>query len=119
MNSKLIAYGGLLVAVQAFLISVETFLVSNDLGTPGILHWIKALAGGVIILGTAAGGVYVAYSKFTQAQTTAVNAGIALAVSGDAVDKEGNTIPAYQSSTGTPPLPATADTAKAIVQKYG
>jgi hypothetical protein len=109
MNPKMVAYGGLLTAVQVFLYAVEKWLVVNDLGTPGTIHLIKACAGGVLMLGVPAGGIYWAYRTF---QATTVNATLQLVAAGKALD--GNGVPIPPPPAGV--MPATKITAAQIVR---
>ena len=115
MNAKTIAaYSGVLAALAAVLVTVETWLGQNDLGTPEVLHWVKAIAAGIVPIGGALG---VAYAALIQLRVTYVNAGLNLAASGNMVDRDGKPIPL--SDAGTPPLPATPASAPQIVKDYG
>ena len=116
MNAKMIAYAGLLAAIQALLLVTESWLTQYDIGSPDVIKWIKALAGGVIIVGSALGAVYVAFQKLASTKTTAVNAALNLVASGNAVDAHGN--PVAPGPGATPFLPATEESASKIVADY-
>ena len=117
MSGKMIAYAGLLAAIQALLFAVETWLTQYDLGSPIVIQWLKAIAGGVIVIGTALGAVYVAFQKLATTKTTAVNAALNLVASGEAVDVHGNQI--TPGPNATPFKPATEESAQKIVADYG
>jgi len=73
------------------------------------------------ILGPLAWGLYVNWQKSQQVKKVAavgVQAGIALAASGDAIDSAGNPISRF-AADATPPKQVTLTTAPEIIEKYG
>lgn len=117
MNAKTIAaYSAVLAAIAGVFIALETWVAQTDIGTQVVIHWLKALAAGVVPVGTAGGVLYFA---LVQLRVTYVNAGLNLAASGNMVDKEGKPIQTLGSAGATPPKPATAASAPQIVKDYG
>ena len=116
MNAKTIAaYAAVLAAIAGIFVALETWLAQEDIGTPALLHWIKAIAAGVVPIGTAFG---VLYAALVQLRVTYVNAGLNLAASGNMVDVHGKPITVISGET-TPPKPATSESAPQIVKDYG
>lgn len=98
-------------AVRALLITLGTALAANGYGDSHIYKIVEFASGSVLIVGPAAWGVWTAFRNREQKKeitTTAVNAGMNLAASGQ-----------MRTTPEGIPVPATAESAKKIVQNFG
>lgn len=97
-------------AVRALLIAAGSILSANGFGNSGLYKWVEIGAGAVMVIGPAIWGVVNAIQNFRHKkaiQTQGVNAGMALAASGQML----------VHSDGTP-VAATTTTASEIVKTF-
>lgn len=112
------AANGVLSAIRYLLVTLGTYLAANGYASAG--NNIELAAGAVMIVGPAIWGVYSAVQKYRKVRAVGVQAGINLAVSGRALDANGNMISQFQASDATtPPKPVTLKTAAEIVKSFG
>jgi hypothetical protein len=101
-------------STRSLLIAIGALMAAHGATNTGLYEVIQIAAGGIMVVGPAAWGVWNAIQKartkkeaVSEAVTTAVNAGLNLAAAGKMLTNPDGT-----------PVPATADSAKAIVQNF-
>lgn len=112
-------FNSVLSSVRALLIAIGGWLLANGYATSVAYKGIEMAIGLSLVIGPSLWGVWVAISNARakkEITTTAVNAGLKLAASGNMLDVHGDKVPC---APGTPPLPATPEAAAKIVQDYG
>lgn len=112
-------------AVNAFLTALRYFLVAiggmllvlHKDGTTAY-HIVIEAAAATMIIGPAAWGIWVAAVGVYKSFAAAVQAGINMTASGQAIDAQGDVISKFENSATTPPKAVTMESAKAIVSSF-
>lgn len=112
--------------ILAFLSGVRSVLLGFGV-LMAVLHfdhteaykWIIVISGSVVAVGSAAWGVFTQLVTLRKLAAAAVQAGINLAVSGQAVTADGKVISQFSGqSDATPPRPVTVATATEIMKDF-
>lgn len=101
-------------SVRSLLIVLGTMLAGKGMTDTGLYFWVETIAGSIMVVGPAAWGVYNAITTFIENRkkvTQAVQAGVNLAVTGNALMRNtGNGM--------ATPVPVTTASAKAIIKEF-
>jgi hypothetical protein len=122
MDQDNAAMNGVWSSLRSFLIAIGSALVTGGVitNTSPVYTWIMFASGAVLVVGPAAYGVFVNIKRVINSRkkvAEAVQAGINLTVSGQALAADGKTIVSINDGT-TPPLPVTLQSAAQIVRDF-
>jgi len=106
-----------LAAFRSLLIATGGVLAALHWDHSETYKWLIEAAAGVMIVGPAVWAMWNAGFKFYKLMAAAVQAGINLTISGQAVDSSGNPVSKF-ASDASPPKPVTVESATQIVANF-
>lgn len=114
MNPNIIA---VFAAARGVLIAVGAIMLYLNLGDTHIYAMVMQASGAIMVAGPMAWAIFEKLVTLKEAIAVAVQAGINLSTSGQAVDHDGKTISKF-AADATPPKPVTIETAAQIVKDF-
>lgn len=122
MNSTDDGMAAVWTSIRVLLVTIGGILAGEGLANTGAYKWIMIAAGAIGVVGPAIWGVWVAITAAARKRADvakAVQAGVNLVVSGQALSVDGKTITAIGEHPDTvPPMPVTEKTAAEIVKNF-
>lgn len=112
---------GVLSSIRALLVALGAWMATSGFEHTGAYADVMLASGGVMVVGPAVWGVWVAVQRALngrKAMAVGVAAGINMTVQGKALDSNGAPISAFSAAADTPPKPVTVASAADIVAAF-
>ena len=108
-------------SVKNILLVIGGIMAANGLASSGLYFWLQIVTGSIMVVGPALWTIYTSFQDAARKrimEARAVQAGINLTVSGNALAEDGVTL-INVSAGSTPPKPVTLATAAEIIKTFG